>query len=247
METYCVRVTATRKAVPAYQVLAETLRERILSRELEPGQRLPVEPDLSAEYGVSRSTVREALRVLSTQNLVRTTRGVAGGSFVAYPRPDQISGYLEASLGMLARSNGLTLDALLEARELLEVPAAGLAATRRSGAELDQLRGTVLDPSTVDKQALLDRHRTFHEVLFRASGNPLVEVLARPLFMVLNERFLRERAPAAFWSQVHRDHQSIIAAVAAGDASAAQDATRAHLRNMRPTFVRIDGSGRVRS
>lgn len=230
--------------MPAYQALAEALRARILSRELEPGQRLPVEPELSAEYGVSRSTVREALRVLASQNLVTTTRGVAGGSFIVYPRPDQISDYLEASLGMLALADGLTVDALIEARELLEVPAAGLAASRRSEAQVDELRGTLFDPSAVDPDLLFEHNRTFHAVLLRASGNPLVEVLARPLFRVLNERFVRARAPVPFWSEVDRDHRAIVAAVAAGDAAAAQAATLAHLRSLRPTYVRIDRSRR---
>ena len=237
-------MTAARRAVPAYQVLAEALRARILSRELEPGQRLPVEPDLSAEYGVSRSTVREALRVLASQNLVTTSRGVAGGSFIATPKPDQISDYLEASLGMLALSDGLTVDALLEARELLEVPASGLAASRRSDAQVEELRGTLYDPATVDPATLFEHNRMFHAVLLRASGNPLVEVLARPVFRVLNERFVRERAPTPFWSEVDRDHREIFAAVLAGDADAAQAATHAHLRNLRPTYVRIDRSRR---
>ena len=83
--------------MPAYQVLADALRAKILAGELEPGRKLPIEPELSAQYGVSRSTVREALRVLASQNLIATTRGVSGGSFVAPPNPEQISGYLEAS------------------------------------------------------------------------------------------------------------------------------------------------------
>src|SRR5215212_4514192 len=121
-------------------MLADALRARILTRELLPGQRLPIEPDLADEYDVSRSTVREALRVLASQGLVITTRGVSGGSFVAYPSPKQMSDYLHASLGLFAESEDLAVDALLEARDLLEVPAAGLAALRRTASDLDTLR-----------------------------------------------------------------------------------------------------------
>jgi DNA-binding FadR family transcriptional regulator len=71
---------------PAYQLLADDLRTRITSGRLRPGQRLPTEPELCAEAGVSRSTVREALRLLSSQHLIVTTRGVTGGSFVAAHR-----------------------------------------------------------------------------------------------------------------------------------------------------------------
>jgi GntR family transcriptional regulator, transcriptional repressor for pyruvate dehydrogenase complex len=224
-------------------VLAEALRARILSRELVPGQRLPVEPELSAEYGVSRSTVREALRVLASQNLVTTTRGVNGGSFVAYPKPEQISDYLEASIGLLALSEHLTVDALLEARDLLEVPAAGLAATRPAEARIAELRNALYDPETVQPETVFAYNTAFHLGLLRASGNPLIEVLARPIFSVLNGRFVRERAPARFWIEVDRDHRRILAAVEAGDPAGARLATHEHLRSLRPTYVSIDRSG----
>ena len=126
-------MTAVPRTVPAYQMLADALRARILTRELQPGDRLPIEPDLAEQYGVSRSTVREALRVLASQGLVGTWRGMQGGSFITCPEPVQISDYLHASLGLLAwRPKNVGVDALLEARDMLEVPAAGLAAARRS-------------------------------------------------------------------------------------------------------------------
>jgi GntR family transcriptional repressor for pyruvate dehydrogenase complex len=240
-------VTAARGTVPAYQLLAEALRKRILDRELAPGEKLPVEPDLSAEYGVSRSTVREALRVLTSQNLVTTTRGMSGGSFVAYPKPEQISNYLEASLGLLALSEDVPVDALLEARDMLEVPAAGLAAARRSATDLERMRHALFDPAaSVDTDRLLEHNRAFHMALLRATGNPLVDVLARAVYGVLNGRFLHARATPTFWSQVVRDHRLILAAVEAGDAAAASSATQSHLGNLRPTYKRFDRTG-VRS
>ena len=134
-------------------MLADALRARILTRELLPGQRLPIEPDLADEYDVSRSTVREALRVLESQGLIATTRGVSGGSFVAYPSPKQMSDYLHASLGLFAESENLAVDALLEARDMLEVPAAGLAAVRRSDAQLEALRATLGEPAGTELTA----------------------------------------------------------------------------------------------
>jgi GntR family transcriptional regulator, transcriptional repressor for pyruvate dehydrogenase complex len=107
---------------------------------------------------------------------------------------------------------------------------------------VEELRDTLFDPSTVDPETIFEHNRMFHAVLLRASGNPLVEVLARPVFRVLYERFLREQAPAPFWSEVDRDHRVILAAVAARDAAAARAATLAHLRSLRPTYMRIDRS-----
>src|SRR4051794_41929928 len=72
-------------------MLADELRADITSGRLQPGERLPPEPELCVRTGVSRSTVREALRLLASQHLIVTTRGVTGGSFVAHPDAEQLS------------------------------------------------------------------------------------------------------------------------------------------------------------
>ncbi|MFI6322003.1 FadR/GntR family transcriptional regulator [Nonomuraea sp. NPDC050556] len=223
-------------AVPAYENLAADLRDRIVAGELRPGDRLPVEPELSTRYGVSRSTVREALRLLASQNLISTVRGVSGGSFVVAPRPEQISDYLRTGFGLLAADTQITVDQLLEIRDLLEVPATGLAAVRRSEADLDELRGTLFDVPG----ERYEQNKRFHAVLLRASGNPLLEVVARPIFQVLDERFLRERAPGTFWNDVDRDHREILALVEAGDEAGAREAAHAHLGHLRGTYLAIE-------
>jgi GntR family transcriptional repressor for pyruvate dehydrogenase complex len=220
--------------VPAYQMLADALRARILTRELRPGQKLPVEPELADEYDVSRSTVREALRVLASQGLITTVRGVAGGSFVAYPTPQQMSDYLQASIGLFAHSEDLAVDSLLEARDMLEVPAAGLAALRRSADQLEDLRATLGEPAGSDPQQIMDFARAFHETMLRAACSPIVEALTRPVFEVLYERMLHLTAPEPTWSRVKDDHQLIFDAIAAGDAEAARAEMQIHLEKLRP-------------
>lgn len=226
--------------VPAYQNLASDLRDRIVAGELRPGDRLPVEPELSSRYGVSRSTVREALRLLTSQNLISTVRGVAGGSFVVAPRPEQISDYLQTSFGLLAVDTQITVDQLLEIRDLLEVPATGLAALRRTEADLDELRSTLFDPGSLEPAEMYEPNKHFHAVLLRASGNPLLEVVARPIFQVLDERFLRSRAPGRFWHDVDRDHREILALVESGDQEGAKQAAHAHLGHLRGTYLAIE-------
>jgi DNA-binding FadR family transcriptional regulator len=215
-------------------MLADALRARILTRELLPGQRLPVEPDLADQYGVSRSTVREALRVLASQGLITTTRGVSGGSFVAYPSPKQMSDYLHASLGLFAESEDLAVDALLEARDMLEVPVAGLAAVRRTASDLDTLRAKLGEPAGSEPRQIMEFARGFHEALLHIAGNAIVEALTRPVFEVLYERMLLLTAPEPTWSRVKDDHELIFAAVAAGDAEAARAEMQIHLEKLRP-------------
>ena len=83
--------------------------------------------------------------MLAAQGLVRTAKGPAGGSFVTLPSVDHISSFVQANVALLTETRHVTLEELLEARELVEVPAARLAAARRSQADLDRLRSTVPD------------------------------------------------------------------------------------------------------
>lgn len=221
-----------------YDELAVTLRAQILSGELGPGERLPTEPELCELYGVSRSTVREALRVLSSQNLVETTRGVTGGTFVALPKADAISDFLQTSLGLLAFHHEVEVDALLEVRDLLEVPAAGLAASRATPEDLQALRHTLVDPASSDLGHIQDCNHQFHALLVRAAGNPLLDVVTTPVFGVLVSRSVREPlVDVDYWRTVIGDHRRILDAVEIGDAVAAEAAMREHLDRLRATYA----------
>lgn len=228
---------------PAYAVLAGSLREQIVRGALQPGDRLPVESQLCARHGVSRSTVREALRLLSSQGLVTTARGVSGGTFVASPGPGQIRDYLQASLGLLGGGAGGgagTVADLLEVRELLEVPAAGYAARRRTQDQLARLRAALVDPRGEEPTEIYRANRDFHAGLLQAAANPLLEAVAGPVFTVLNERFVRDQAPAQLWVRVDRDHREIYARVEAGDEAGARRAAHEHLERLRGSYLRLD-------
>jgi len=222
-------------------MLSDALRARILTRELRPGDRLPIEPDLAEQYGVSRSTVREALRVLTSQGLVSTSRGVLGGSFITCPEPAQIADYLHASLSLLAESRNAGVESLLEARDILEVPAAGLAALRRTPEDLEALRATLYDPADEPIGRRIQLSRLFHEVMLRAADSPIVEALSGPIFRVLYERLIDRLSKHDF--VMEGDHQLIFDAIAAGDAEAARAEMQIHLQRLRPASRRrgIDG------
>ena len=81
----------------------------INSGELKPGDRLPSEAELAA-FGVSRTTVREALRILATRNLIQTRKGMAGGHFIVEPTVGSISEFLVANYGLLTAANTVTLE-----------------------------------------------------------------------------------------------------------------------------------------
>lgn len=226
---------------PAYERLADTLRDQILAGELMPGDRLPVEPELCSQYGVSRGTAREALRVLSSQKLVRTVRGVAGGTFVNRPGPEHVQSMLKTALAVMSSVGGVgTVDNLLEVRHLLEVPAAGLAAERRTEEQLADLRSSLFDPRQVDRGAVFTTTKSFHVVVLEATGNPMLAAVTAPIFLVLQERFARDQTADKFWRDVDRDHREILALIEARDSEGARRAQAEHLMRLRKTYVKID-------
>ena len=224
--------------LPAYRILADDLRAQITSGRLRPGDRLPTEPKLCLRSGVSRSTVREALRLLASQNLIVTTRGVAGGSFVAHPSPVQLSDTITTGLLLMLASSVVTVEESLEVREMLEVPAAGLAARRRTEEHLRILRGTLFDPQTATMEAMATANPAFHVALAEASGNQLFAVISRPLYALTN-RSLSEEMDREFWIGLDADHRAILDAIEVEDVPAAEAAARRHLDNMRAGVARV--------
>jgi GntR family transcriptional regulator, transcriptional repressor for pyruvate dehydrogenase complex len=216
--------------LPAYQQLAEELRIQITTGLLRPGERLPTEPQLCARSGLSRSTVREALRLLASQHLIVTTRGVTGGSFVAHPSPAQLGEILSTGMRLLLSTGAIHPSQLIEVREMLEAPAAALAAARRSDEQLAALRAALFDPSRDRGERLFQAYRDFHEALAVAAGNPLWELVTTPLYWVGHPG---DRMPEDFWRQIDADHRRIEQAVAVRDGEAARVATLAHLAHLR--------------
>lgn len=215
---------------PAYLHIAEELRTQIMSGQLPAGTRLGSEAELVRQFNVSRSTVREALRNLASQHLVVTTQGAHGGTTVAEPTVDQIGAYMTNSVGLLASSGTLPYTALLEARSVLEVPTSRLAAERRSDAQLADLRETLsFQPSD---SAPEQQTRGFHLQLLQAASNPVIELMARPVFDLLRIHYVQRAASQPFWTNVKHDHQEIFEAVADQDGDAAAETMRSHIADL---------------
>lgn len=222
---------------PAYQQVADQLRDRILDGSVAAGDRLPTEIELSEIFGVSRSTVREALRVLASRDLIRTTRGTTGGTFVARVQFDQVRDYLETSLGLMSGAEDITMDNLLEARASLEIPSAGLAALRHEAFHITQLREAVeREKLTRTRGTKFREHREFHGIVLDATRNPLIRVMTEPVFRVLQARTAANDLPAEHYKQVDLEHAEITDRIEAGDADGAEEAMRAHFATIRDGY-----------
>ncbi|MEV0592781.1 FadR/GntR family transcriptional regulator [Nonomuraea cavernae] len=219
---------------PAYQQMADQLRDLVISGGLAPGDRLPAEGELAGMFGASRSTVREALGLLATRGLI--TMG-PGGSFVSRMESSQVSDYLETSLGLMSGSEGISMADMMEAREILEVPAARLAATRRDELHLTLLRATLeREAHTHGREAKFQEHRSFHKLIVAAAANDLLTVMTEPVFKVLETRFVRPDIPGKFWPQIDGEHAEILGHIERGEAGLAADAMRRHLAALRGVY-----------
>ncbi len=221
----------------AYEQVYDQLRELIIRGELPRGERLPGEIVLAREFGVSRGTVREALRALEAHNLIRTAKGASGGSFVTLPTVDHVSEFLEANISLLSEANDVTLEEFLETRRLLEVYAARQCAVRRSEADLERLRGTILDDP--DELAVEQRYiynQEFHTAVLDAAGNTLLRIAAQPIFSILQTNLSRETLSPRFPGRVNDDHRAILEAIEAGDGDAAAEEMRKHLVYLSRTY-----------
>lgn len=223
----------------AYRQVADQLRNQIVEGELAPGTRLPSESALSRMFGASRSTVREALRVLTSQDLITTTRGVTGGSFVSSPDAASIANNLSGSLGLLFNSSSLDVAHLLEGRLILEPVAARLAAERADGDALARLEKLTASTHEMAPTRGFVVHWDFHASLVAATGNPLLEVMCQPINQILRGRAHRDTVEREAWDAVDREHVDIYRAVARGDAAEAEQLTRAHLHTLRPLYEQM--------
>jgi DNA-binding FadR family transcriptional regulator len=229
---------APTRGTKVYEDIARDLRGLILRGELAPGERLPPEIDLAEQFGVSRATVREALRLCAGQDLIQTAEGSSGGSFVARPNGGRVSESLRSGLDLLMEAREVSVDDLLEMRLLLEVPAARLAAIRRSGDDVERLAGAspieLVELSATDQ---FSHNEEFHSILLETSGNRMLPISARPIFAVLQRNMRRSELDPEFHRTINEHHRSITAAIAAGDPTASELAMIDHLEFLRPYYV----------
>jgi len=168
--------------------IADLIQKKIFEDSLEVGTSLPSEKAMADEFQVSRSVIREALRILEISGLVDIKKGPTGGIFVSnvYHAP------IKRSLNNLITSGEVTVDHLYDARLLIEPHIAGQAALNASEADLERFRALFEDSAAhLDDPVRLKRNNLeFHLLLARASGNPVLAVMLESLFELLAERTL---------------------------------------------------------
>src|SRR5689334_6526133 len=221
------RKNAERTTEASTDQVVSYVRAEIERGALKPGDRLPAERDLAVYIGVSRPTVRAGLRALAAMGVVRARHG--SGTYI----PDGPPALGTEALSFLAALHGFTREEMYEARRILEVGAAGLAAERATPDQIATLAEEVasLFASMADPQVFLVHDINFHRAVAAASGNPIVASLVE---MVSALYYERRRETAAHASERDmRDaaemHRKIYQAIRARDADEARRAMQTHL------------------
>lgn len=217
-----------RKPRKAYEQIITHIREAISSGKLHPGDRLPPEVDLARSLGVSRPTVREALKVLEALNVLESSTGPTGGTFVKPLDAAGVADYLMDSISLLLDVQELTLEELWVARGAIEIPVAGMAALKRTEQDLAVLRGIIESDEHRDFHAYFP-DITFHTTIAEASRNRLLSLFMLSIHTTIKALAERYVLPEA--KQVSQDqHRLIYEAILDQDEALARRYMKEHLQ-----------------
>ncbi|EYD77370.1 hypothetical protein Rumeso_01077 [Rubellimicrobium mesophilum DSM 19309] len=208
--------------------VARRILDLVVARHLRPGDQLPPERDLAESLGVSRPSVREAIKGLAILGVVRSRQG--GGHVVSALDAEALLGPIRFFVS-LEPSN---IRALYDARSLIESDVARRAAVNMSDVALDGLEaildgqaGTLTDPT-----AFRASDYAFHEAIWEGCGNPYLQRIGESLNVLGLEVRKRASETPGVLERSLRDHRELLAALRAGDPEAAARAAAAHMRNV---------------
>jgi GntR family transcriptional repressor for pyruvate dehydrogenase complex len=208
--------------------IAHGIEALILRGDLPGGQRLPTESELGEVLGVSRSVVRDAVRMLAARGLLEVRQGQ--GTVVAAPSDEA---FANAMLGLLMRS-GLTMGDVIEARTALETQLAPLMALNATSEDLRRMAHRLAEIAAAvdadDDDAIDVAHLDFHRAMYDALHRPALEVLLRPM-----QRCILLTSPLMPPEDRHdwlESHRRILVALRKRDPAAAEAAVRAHFADL---------------
>ena len=219
---------------PAYRKVAARIGERILSRELREGERLPSETELARQFGVNRSTVREALRELESRGLVQRR---PGSKLMSVSRPHHEAVAAGVSHALLLHD--VTVRDVWEALTILEPPLAEAAARARSPADLECIAAAADAFSGQRASTPRAVHSTaeFFRCIGRATHNPVLGLAQEPLLQLLEPSLgvMIDKVPQAR-ARIATAQRRLTEALEARDHQAAHEWMARHIRDFRKGY-----------
>jgi DNA-binding FadR family transcriptional regulator len=221
----------------AAELVADTLRRRIVSAEYEADELLPSESALMATFNVARTTIRDAFRILESEGLLVVKRGANGGGRVRAPSIAMVASYA----GVLLQVAGTTLADVHTARIMIETPVAGMLADRSNDtAMIDQLRAALADEAAAldDPIELSRAEGRFHQRLVQLAGSQTVEMLSAVANRIIAQQVARvvrshggEPATRSHHVDAHAAHERLVDLISVGASREAEELWRRHLES----------------
>ncbi len=217
----------------AFEQVLEQIVDLIVSGALKPGDRLPPERALSEMLGISRPSLREALRVLDAMGILdaRTGNGAATGTVIAAEPGDSLFTLMRLHLAL----SHFPVDNFLELRKILEGWTMRRAAERRTDADVDALRAlvTAMESKLSDRDAFFALDAEFHILIAQIAGNELLNYLMQAIRDAMTQEMNKLSDAWSSWEELFAialsDHKKIVRAIAKGDGAAADKALQLHL------------------
>lgn len=215
--------------VRSHEYVAEQLRRHIALRLLSPGESLPSERELAQTFGVGRSTVQQALKILQDDGIVEVKRGRTGGTFVLEPReqgeiPEELTRRLAEEVGRLSEA--------LAFRAAVEPATAALAATSREDTDLAEIQDAIdaMAGAQSERDYMRDDTR-FHLAIARASRNRFLSAAVEETRLVLADLTSLLPESELWHRRIAGEHEAILVAIVDEDPETAEAATTVHVRN----------------
>lgn len=218
--------------------VAEAIKDWVVERGLQPGDRLPGEAELIARFGMSKGTIREAMRLLQAQGLIETKTGPGGGSFVGEVSRERAT----ALLANYFYFRDVTIDDIYQVRIALEPEMAASLAGRLTEAELAELEAIMEDYAAPAADADEERRQhiaslRFHSRLSDFGGNALLGFFIGFMAQILTDLTVYKRLYTApnhdLWQKGRRHQIELIAALREGDAARARNVMQSHMQMAR--------------
>jgi DNA-binding FadR family transcriptional regulator len=217
------------RAEPAYRKVAEALMERILDRSLSHGERLPSETELARQFGVNRSTVREAVRELQSNGLLGRKRG---SKLLVVTRPE--ADHVAEGVGRALRLHDVTYENVWEALMILEPPIAEAAARRRTDADLALIAAAAANfaDDNADAASAAFHATEFFRAMGAASHNRILMMGHEPLLQLLEPslRSMMDKVPQSR-ARITTAERRIAESVRQKDSEAARTWMTRHIRD----------------
>jgi DNA-binding FadR family transcriptional regulator len=229
---------------PLYEQVCELIETRIIEGDLCVGDKLPTEKEMAEQYQVSRTVIREAMKVLKEKGWIETR--VAKGTFVV----DNVDERVRASFDTVVRmEKARGYHCLIEIRQILEPEVAALVASRANEEQRKRLQQAIdqMDRALEGKiniEEFLDGDFSFHILLAESTDNPLFSIIISPLMKLLRDQ--QAYYSSIVWGGPHRsqvNHKLIMAAIANHDPAGARRHMIEHIRQVREDVEAYDISG----